>query len=206
LLLLYELADTPADRAVIAEALGDVPEDLRKPQAEFDAAIKEMKDQMEDLISRIRTSPETRRRFADLAMDAITDAQVPPALLRLLEAWKRYSHIDEVRAVFDEAATMVERAGESIVGRAERRRSQPKPLPPQYRPYDPWAFARGDQPVYRVMITCPQTGMPVWTGVTTDEESWPEFELPFPVMRADCPHCRGFHDWKKEDAYLSKVI
>lgn len=54
-----------------------------------------------------------------------------------------------------------------------------------------------------IMITCPQTGEPVNTGVTTSRHQF-ETEL-FEGYAVSCPHCKKVHAWSTRDAYLQET-
>lgn len=52
----------------------------------------------------------------------------------------------------------------------------------------------------QVMITCPETGKPVYTGMNFD---WYAFEwIQVPDSTIECPKCGEVHQWDKTDAYL----
>ena len=54
----------------------------------------------------------------------------------------------------------------------------------------------------RIMITCPVTKKPVYTGMTMDKE---RFEAPHNFLANNvirCPHCGDVHRWDKADAYV----
>ncbi len=53
----------------------------------------------------------------------------------------------------------------------------------------------------RVVITCPQTGHAVFTGIQMDEESFRGARFADEVMKA-CPSCGQTHVWSKEDVRL----
>ena len=54
-----------------------------------------------------------------------------------------------------------------------------------------------------VMITCPNTGRAVSTGIETDAKSlqaaWTG------TMKVDCPHCHAAHDISVRDTYIEAV-
>ena len=52
-----------------------------------------------------------------------------------------------------------------------------------------------------VMITCPNTGKPVPTGIGMNKASWATTTLADNTV-GECPHCGQTHTWSKEDAYL----
>ena len=52
----------------------------------------------------------------------------------------------------------------------------------------------------RVMIDCPETRKPVYTG---NNFSWLAFDaLALEERELHCPECGRWHRWKKSDAYL----
>ncbi len=52
----------------------------------------------------------------------------------------------------------------------------------------------------RVMIECPSTGEPIFTGMTFD---WPSFEnVKIGQKQVRCSSCGEDHKWKRPDAYL----
>ncbi len=53
----------------------------------------------------------------------------------------------------------------------------------------------------RVLITCPQTGHRIFTGVDMDKEEFDRAQLPEQTMKA-CPACGQTHTWSKQDATL----
>jgi hypothetical protein len=61
-----------------------------------------------------------------------------------------------------------------------------------------------------IMIRCPHTGLPVSTGIETDDKTFES--LPDSLGLAQCPVCRLKHTWWKREAWLenegatSKVI
>ena len=52
----------------------------------------------------------------------------------------------------------------------------------------------------RVMITCPETEKPVYTGMNFD---WFSFESTKIALKSIfCPNCGKEHSWGRNDAYL----
>jgi hypothetical protein len=51
-----------------------------------------------------------------------------------------------------------------------------------------------------VMITCPNTGRPVPTGMELDPAAFDSSE--FGDIHLECPECPEIHPWSKDDAYL----
>ena len=52
----------------------------------------------------------------------------------------------------------------------------------------------------RVMIDCPETRKPVYTG---ENCTWFEFDaLPAEKRELRCPQCGNWHSWSHDDAYL----
>jgi hypothetical protein len=52
-----------------------------------------------------------------------------------------------------------------------------------------------------LMITCPRTGLDVWTGIDTDPESLKG--LPHDWFHTRCPHCGINHAWRTFEAWLT---
>lgn len=52
----------------------------------------------------------------------------------------------------------------------------------------------------RIFVTCPETNMPVYTGIAMDESSYESADFENETVK--CPHCGKVHMWQKEDAYL----
>jgi endogenous inhibitor of DNA gyrase (YacG/DUF329 family) len=52
----------------------------------------------------------------------------------------------------------------------------------------------------QVLINCPETGRPVYTGMSYDWFSFDAAVLVEPSFK--CPQCGHTHSWKKTDAYL----
>jgi endogenous inhibitor of DNA gyrase (YacG/DUF329 family) len=55
--------------------------------------------------------------------------------------------------------------------------------------------------VAEVMINCPETGKPLSTGMSMDEQSFRSTQLSTNTT-GPCPHCGKHHTWNKKDAYL----
>ncbi|MEY2482406.1 MAG: hypothetical protein QOK24_934 [Verrucomicrobiota bacterium] len=54
----------------------------------------------------------------------------------------------------------------------------------------------------KMMISCPKTSKPVFTGIAIDEVSFKDPTNRFTNNSVSCPHCGGTHTWSKEDAFL----
>jgi endogenous inhibitor of DNA gyrase (YacG/DUF329 family) len=52
-----------------------------------------------------------------------------------------------------------------------------------------------------VMITCPNTGRPVSTGIESDPRSFAC--LPDVLSHSKCPHCGSEHVWWTREAWLA---
>ena len=52
----------------------------------------------------------------------------------------------------------------------------------------------------RLLITCPETGKPVYTGLNMEWLNLEASELGENVL--DCPACGRRHSWTKQDAFL----
>ncbi|HEX9701402.1 MAG TPA: hypothetical protein VGA19_01025 [Rhodospirillales bacterium] len=54
----------------------------------------------------------------------------------------------------------------------------------------------------RVMILCPETGKPVYTGMSFD---WSVFEnVRIGERQVRCSACGDFHTWKRTDVHLEE--
>ncbi len=54
----------------------------------------------------------------------------------------------------------------------------------------------------RVMIHCPDTGKPVYTGMNFD---WFQFETTtLGTRKLECPACGKTHQWTRADVYLDE--
>lgn len=54
----------------------------------------------------------------------------------------------------------------------------------------------------RLMITCPETGKPVYTRLNFN---WTTFESTrIGEQTVDCPKCGDVHRWRRQDAYLEE--
>ncbi len=52
----------------------------------------------------------------------------------------------------------------------------------------------------RVMITCLESGKPIYTGMSCDEITFETIQ--FTDKSVLCPECGRVHAWNKQDAYL----
>jgi len=52
----------------------------------------------------------------------------------------------------------------------------------------------------RIMIKCPKTGEPVFTGIEMDDKSFRNATLKNETLK--CPDCDQVHIWNKKDAFL----
>jgi endogenous inhibitor of DNA gyrase (YacG/DUF329 family) len=53
----------------------------------------------------------------------------------------------------------------------------------------------------RIMIRCPKTNKPMYTGMTMPQQAFDSSTLEDNTV-GPCPHCGGQHTWSKEDAFL----
>lgn len=53
-----------------------------------------------------------------------------------------------------------------------------------------------------IMITCPNTGRPIPTGIGADKDSFESAQLSNNAV--GCPACGETHVWNKKDAYLDE--
>jgi hypothetical protein len=54
------------------------------------------------------------------------------------------------------------------------------------------------------MVKCPATGLSVFTGIDTDEESL--VAAPDVPARSECPLCHRVHTWWKREAWLEDNV
>ncbi len=55
----------------------------------------------------------------------------------------------------------------------------------------------------RIMVRCPTTKKPVYTGMSADEGSFKTSTFSGNSFR--CPECKQNHTWDKKDAWLEKA-
>lgn len=53
----------------------------------------------------------------------------------------------------------------------------------------------------RLMIKCPETGKPVFTGIAIDAQSFASATMTDNTA-VNCQHCGNNHKWQKEDAFF----
>ena len=56
----------------------------------------------------------------------------------------------------------------------------------------------------RIMINCPKTGKPVYTGMSMDEESFEQDSKAFSQTGTPCPECGELHTWRRQEAFLEE--
>jgi transcriptional regulator with XRE-family HTH domain len=182
LVLLWGLAEGDYEKRVIAHALGEEPKTLEASVARFNRDVLQLAAEFDQELLRVRTSPETRRRFADLALKILAEPEMPIETVNLLSLWVKYRTNPAARAEFKDALTRLEI-------RLDLLESTDAPHAKSGR--------------RRVMIRCPETGKPVFTGV---ELTPAEFESTgITGMEVFCPHCKSGHLWDKSDAFLEAV-
>jgi hypothetical protein len=79
------------------------------------------------------------------------------------------------------------------------------PVPDRRQGHSIYNSARGLTPIEvhmgALMITCPNTGQPISTGIETDEYSLKQIDdVP---ARTRCPFCGLDHTWWKREAWLA---
>lgn len=57
--------------------------------------------------------------------------------------------------------------------------------------------------IFNIMIKCPATGKSVFTGMSTDQQSWAGSV--YSGNGFSCPACEQTHFWDKKDAFLQKA-
>ena len=55
----------------------------------------------------------------------------------------------------------------------------------------------------RVMIECPETGRPVYTGINLNWETFESYR--FDSQTLSCPECGRQHQWSRADALLDEA-
>ncbi|PYV43437.1 MAG: hypothetical protein DMG09_00525 [Acidobacteria bacterium] len=55
--------------------------------------------------------------------------------------------------------------------------------------------------VYNIMIRCPVTQKPLFTGLQTASPEEFAREI-YKNVRVSCPHCKSEHRWRKDEAFL----
>lgn len=55
----------------------------------------------------------------------------------------------------------------------------------------------------KIMINCPNTGKPVFTGMSMDRRSFEQDSKAFSLTGTPCPECGEVHEWSKQDAFLA---
>jgi hypothetical protein len=187
LLLLYGLAETPSERSVIAQALGGVPDELRVKEEQLSREAEDLRVKLERELQNLRSNPINRQRFAEYAVAMISQPEVPLWLLNMMRLWALYRDEPGARAEFEEA-----------LGRLDLRLELLKPK--DERIAESRTAPRG---VKRVMICCPETKEPVFTGVELTSQDFKNGD--FRDMEVWCPHCHISHRWNKADAFLESV-
>lgn len=54
----------------------------------------------------------------------------------------------------------------------------------------------------KIMINCPNTGKPVFTGMIMDRQSFEQDSKAFSQTGTPCSECGEVHEWSKQDAFL----
>lgn len=56
--------------------------------------------------------------------------------------------------------------------------------------------------IKRILVRCPATAKLTPTGLTIDEELYPD--TPLKNHKLSCPHCQQVHAWTKKDVVLAR--
>jgi transcriptional regulator with XRE-family HTH domain len=189
LLLLYPLAETTAEKEPIVAALGSIPEGLQVLERQLDRDLAIAKIETERILREMQAQPETRQRLLGLALRIARDPEIPLWLPNMLSFWHRYRYDARLRDLMN--ALM----GEVVekLHWEEIREELGEPAPPIAR-------RSAASVLLRVMIRCPQTKKPVFTGAEMTPSEWERSD--FEDMRVSCPHCHLEHRWNKSDAYV----
>ncbi|HZZ78436.1 MAG TPA: helix-turn-helix transcriptional regulator [Gemmataceae bacterium] len=191
-LLLYLALAEGREKPAIFEAIGGVQnlKDLWRPGA-IEAAMQGLREHR-----RAAEQQGASVLLADFAKEAlgILDDRGPmdPVLVEVVREWRKHGHRADAREIFRKAQAYLE------VELSRLGLLQPRSERPENR-----RQARPDSAPHRVMILCPETGQPVFTGVTVTAEEFRTGEIR--NMEVWCPHCHISHYWEKADAYLEDV-
>lgn len=55
----------------------------------------------------------------------------------------------------------------------------------------------------KVLIDCPLTGKPIYTGVKLPEDLLKSKDVQIGPHKAHCFHCGKVHKWDRKDAYIA---
>jgi transcriptional regulator with XRE-family HTH domain/endogenous inhibitor of DNA gyrase (YacG/DUF329 family) len=116
-----------------------------------------------------------------------------PVVAQILRSWRTHGTMPGAERVFMDAAAYLE----------VQLRILESPVQAPSKPLRTSAADRRNASSFRVMIRCPQTGKPVFTGTELTRQQWDRTE--FEGMRVNCPHCHSPHVWSKSNAYLEAV-
>lgn len=184
LLLLLPLAESKDEKRAIAEALGGDVDFIKVREAQLERDIAAAQAEMKAILDQERRSPGTRRWMLGLALQIARHPEIPLWLPTILSLWQRYYANPRMGSLMTELA-------EKMIARIRDEEVRWELQSPNDRPQ-------------RVMIRCPERGLPVFTGLTVTGQ---EFAVgSFNRMEVFCPHCHITHTWNKPDAFLEGAI
>jgi transcriptional regulator with XRE-family HTH domain len=231
LLLIYRLADTPAEKAAIEAALGGAPDALDPRITDADAALR---GALKDLRLKEQDDLASRAIWDRLAeqFNALTDRSgVPLWLMETLHLWLIYRDIPEAQREFEASYLGLSRRLELLAPSVARATQLGRPAVPfeiaairhgrkmqagiqDYRSQ----YGRGQLPVgtgppfarsdprYReqvlwLMMNCPDEHKPFYTNFSMTQEKFDMVEIEGRPIT--CPVCGIVHKWGKKDVYLA---
>ena len=221
LLLVYRLAETPAEKAAIAEALGGPPESLARQESDADAPLRAAVQQLrlkehDDLSSRRMWD-----RLANLVADLSNRPDVPLWLVEELHLWILYRDHPMARREFEAHYSDLVNRLELIQTRAQRASElgrdaavpeveeilhgqQLQSVLGDYRATHKEkrrSPQKLDELPLRIMAECPQTKLVYWTGYETNRKNFDADSIQ--GMRVKCGHCGSTHTLSSKELFLS---
>ncbi len=190
ILQMLRLADGEERNPLLKVLAGLETEPLADDKGALFDHIREVQRQMDGMADKLRLrTPEDeaevlRLRFAEAASQVLKSGVLSRPVVGLLNLWLQYQRHPGAEMIFGRAEAFIE---------VEIKTSRPPSVPE----------VKSEKVSYTVMIRCPQTKKPVNTNWTIDRASWRALHLE--RQRVFCPHCLGYHDWTKADAYLRKA-
>lgn len=230
LLLIYRLAETPAEKAAIEATLGGAPDVLEPKITDADAALRAA---LRDLQQKEKDDLASRTIWERLAeqFSALTDrAEVPLWLVEALHLWLLYRDLPASQREFDAAYLALSRRLELLAPLPARAAELDRPmiLPEvegiqhgrrvqaeiqEFRVLHPETpvvrrksvfFAKRDSRYssvpLRMMAVCPQEKRPYWTGSVISQKNFERGDIR--GLQAACAHCGSTHILNKQDVYL----
>lgn len=169
------------ERRALLRALGSVePDRLDLKEKDLARDLEIARAEMERVLKEDRSAPETRRWMLGLALQIGRHPEIPLWLPTIMSLWQRYYTNPRM-------ASLIAELGEKMIARIRDEEVR-------------WELQAPNDAPQRVMIRCPEKGLPVFTGVTVTGR---EFAVgTFSRMEVFCPHCHITHTWNKPDAFL----